>query len=475
MAKRGAATRSDGSARLAPGPLSTLRSTFDGEIIQPDDPEYDVARQVWNSMIDRRPALIVRPIGTADVVTAVRFAREESLEVAVRGGGHSPAGHATLDDGMVIDLSRLRTVRIEADRDAAWVSGGCLLADVDRETAPHGLAVPAGVVWDTGVGGLTLGGGFGWLSRRYGLTVDALEAVELVTAAGDVVVVDADSDPELFWGLRGGGGNFGIATWLHLRLRPVPAEVHYLDLTFSVRDAPAVLDAYRTMSSTVGREATTYLSLQTATAQSGLSDAMVGRPMVMAGVVVIDDHADMEAIARPLREAARPLTEVPGAMPFRALQRASSEAPGSRRRRYWKAHYVRELTDAFIADFIGDDLDPERPLFGELELFQLGGAIGDVPADATAYAQRDAAFDVLAIGYWDDPAEDELRVGALRAAADRLSAHTSGVYLNDLLDEGEDRVRAAFRDDRFERLRRLKTRMDPDNVFHRNANIPPII
>lgn len=199
----------------------------------------------------------------------------------------------------------------------------------------------------------------------------------------------------------------------------------------------------------------------------------VGRPIVWAGVVVIDEHPDMDAIVRPLREAAPPLVKMPVAVPFRDLQRSSSEAPGARRRRYWKGNYVTELSDPFRSDSLGGDLDPDRSLLGELEMVQLGGAINDVASDATAYAQRDAEFDFLAIGYWDDPAEDDARISALRAAADRLSPYGSGVYLNDLLDEGEDRVRAAFRDDRFDRLRRLKARLDPDNVFHRNANIPP--
>ena len=285
--------------------------------------------------------------------------------------------------------------------------------------------------------------------------------------------VSAESDPELFWGLRGGGGNFGIVTWFDFRLRPVPPVVNYLDLVFSVRDAPIILEAYRAMASGLGREATSYLGLQDARAMDGIPAESVGRPIVWVGAVVIDGHPDMDAIVRPLREAARPVAEIPATVPFRDLQRSSSEAPGTRRRRYWKGNYVTELSDAFIADFLGGDLDPDWSLAGELEMVQLGGAINDVASDATAYAQRDAEFDVLAIGYWDDPAEDDARISALRAAADRLSPYASGVYLNNLLDDGEDRVRAAFRDDRFDRLRRLKTRMDPDNVFHRNANIPP--
>ena len=253
------------------------------------------------------------------------------------------------------------------------------------------MAVPAGVVWDTGIGGLTLGGGYGWLSRRYGMTVDSLEAVELVTASGDVLVASPETDPELFWGLRGGGGNFGIATWFGFRLRPVPPQVHYVDLVFAIRDASDVLDAYRVMCSQVGREVTCYFSLQNAGLLPGIPEEMVGRPIVWVGAVVVDDHPQMATITRPLRDAAQPLAEFAVATTFRELQRTSSESPGARRRRYWKGNYVRELSDPFIAAYIGDDLDPGRPLLGERELVQLGGAVNDVPADATAYAQRDAA------------------------------------------------------------------------------------
>jgi FAD/FMN-containing dehydrogenase len=452
--------------------VGTLRDEFGGEIILPGDVAFDTARLVWNAMIDARPAVIARPRGAVDAAAAVRFGREAGLEIAVRGGGHNPAGQSTVDDGLLIDLALMRGVLIEPDGEHAWVQGGCRLADVDRETTRIGRAVPCGVNYDTGIGGLALGGGYGYLGRRYGLTCDALDAVELVTADGDVRRIDATTDPELSWGLRGGGGNFGIVTAFRFRLRPVPPVVHYVDLAFARRDASAVMRAGRDLAPTLPREALLWLGIQEAGPMPGLPDAMVGRAVLMAGVVAIDARADLAALTAPLEAAARPLARAPVSTTFRALQHGSTEPPDVRRRRYWKAHYVRELPDAFLDAFIGDEPDDAAPL-ADVEMLQLGGAIADLPTDATAYAQRDATFDVIAVAYWDDPAEDERRIAATRAIADRLRPFASGVYLNNLLDEGEGRVREAFRDERFERLRRLKHRLDPDNVFHRNANIPP--
>jgi FAD/FMN-containing dehydrogenase len=453
--------------------LAALRTAFDGEIIGPDDAAYDDRRQVWNAMIDRRPALIVRPAGSVDVATAVRFARDEGLEIAVKGGGHGPAGLATVDDGLMIDLGSMRAVRVDPVAGRAWVQGGALLVDVDRETSRHGVAVPAGVAWDTGIGGLTLGGGYGWLGRQHGLTSDNLVSAELVTAAGEVVTVSESTDPELFWGLRGGSGNFGIVTWFEFRTHAVPSVVHSTDVAFSIRHARALVEAFRDAALSSPRTSTWYFGMLEAGRMPGLPEDMVGQPVVLAGLVAVDASADLDALVRPLTDVAEPLASVPWRGSFRELQRISSEPPGTRRRRYWKAYVVPEISDGVVEAMVGE-IEATGHLDAERELFQLGGAIGDLSADATAYPHRDAEFDVLSIGYWDDPAEDESRIPALRACADRFAPHASGVYVNNLLDEGEDRVRAAYREDRFQRLRELKTRMDPDNIFHRNANIPPL-
>ncbi len=460
--------------RIADDRVSALRSVFDGEIVGPDDAGYDRARQVWNSMIDRRPTLVVRPDGTADVAAAVQFALEEGLEIAVKGGGHSVAGHATIDDGLMIDLGRMSGVRVDPGKRRAWVMGGARLVDIDREAGPYQLAVPAGVNWDTGVGGLALGGGYGWLGRMYGLTCDNLISVELVTASGDVVRADDEVDPDLMWGLRGGGGNFGVVTWFEFEAHPVPPVVQSLDLVFDVRRAVDLVAAYRDLAERLPRTITTYLGIQEAPATQGVPEAVVGGPVVWIGFVAIDAVVDLTAIARPLTKITRPYAALPWSGNFRELQRLTSELPGARRRRYWKGYYLDDPSDAFISAFVGTEVaSGVRPFYGEVEMVQQGGAIADRGSLATAFANRDAKFDLLAIGYWDDPSEDEPRMAALRAAADRLAPFGSGVYLNSLGDEGEERVRDAFRDGRFARLQALKARMDPDNVFHRNANIPP--
>lgn len=455
------------------GRLAAFRSRFDGEIIEPDDSAYDSRRLVWNAMIDRHPALIVRPVGSEDVAAAVRFAREEGLELAVKGGGHGPAGLATVDDGLMLDLGAMRAVRVDPVAGRALVQGGALLVDLDRETDRYGLAVPAGVAWDTGVGGLTLGGGYGWLGRMHGLTSDNLVAAEVVTASGEILTASESNDPELFWGLRGGSGNFGIVTWFEFQVHPVPPVVHALDVVFSVRDARAVVEAFRETTASSPRSVTWYLGLEASSHMPGLPEDMVGEPVVQVGFVAVDPEADMDAIVKPLVDVAQPFAAAPWHGRFREVQRISSDLPGARRRRYWKAYVVSDVGDGVVDSFVGDvaatgSLDAER------ELFQLGGAYGDRAPDATAYAHRDAAFDVLAIGYWDDPAEDDWRIPALRACADRFAPYASGVYVNNLLDEGEARVREAFGDGRWNRLQALKSRMDPDNVFHRNANIPPL-
>ena len=461
-------------SRLDLGRVADLRRRFGGQVIEPDDPDYDSARLVWNAMIDRRPALIVRPAGTADVATAIRFGREAGLEIAVKGGGHGPAGHATVDDGLMIDLGSMHAVTVDTERSMVRAQGGARLDDLDRETGVHGLAVPAGVNWDTGVAGLCLGGGYGWLARLHGLTCDNLLRAEVVTADGEILVAEAERDPELLWGLCGGGGNFGIVTTFELRAHPAPIRAHNLNLIFDPAAADEVCAAFFELAATWPRFITGHMGVFEGKGGE-IPEAARGGPSIVAGFVALDEqdeHADVAAIARPLTKVAEPWATVPWSGTFRELQRESSEAPGARRRRYWKGHYLSDVSEAFVRQFA--TIDDARPFYQEVEVFQLGGALSDRPADATAYGNRDAAFDILAIGYWDDPMEDEARLTALRATADRFEPFSSGVYLNNLVDDAEARVREAFLTERFDQLRALKTRLDPENVFHRNANIPPL-
>ena len=459
------------SARVDRQRLAGLRSIFDGQVIEPGDPEYDGARQVWNAMVDRRPAVILRPAGTADVAAAVRFASEIGLEIAVKGGGHSPSGHATVDDGVMIDLHAMRGVLVDPVRLRVWAQGGARLADVDRETAAHGLAVSAGTNWDTGIAGLLLGGGYGWLSRTHGLACDNLVVAEVVTAEGEIIRADADRDPELLWGLRGGGGNFGIVTTFELQAHPVPPRVQALDMVFAPDDADAICERFFELSESWPRSVTGYLAMFPAPDGDAIPAAARGGQSVFAGIVAVDDDPDSTSILRQLTAVAEPWTTTPWAGTFRELQRLSSEAAGARRRRYWKGHSIADVSPDFVREFAARSAD--RPFLSEVEVFQLGGMISEMPSASSSYGSRGAAFDLLAIGYWDDPADDERRITALRAAARRFDRFSSGVYLNNLLDDG-GRVREAFQAGRFDQLRALKTRLDPGNVFHRNANIPPL-
>jgi FAD/FMN-containing dehydrogenase len=455
------------------GALAAFRRAFDGDIIGPRDAEYGQARLVWNATIDRYPALVVRPAGTADVATAVRFGRTEGLEIAVRGGGHSPAGHSTVDDGLVIDLGRMRGVQVDPQRRTARVQGGALLRDMDRETTRHGLATTGGYVSHTGVAGLTLGGGYGILGRSRGLASDNLTAVELVTADGAIQSVTQGSDAELFWGLRGGGGNFGIATSLEFRLHPIPARIWSLEMAFDAHAALQLLEAFGELSSVTDRSTTTWASLNNVAETDGLPEERVGRPVLWLGATVIDGSPRAGSALDPLRTVAQPLVESRRRPTYRDSQRAGDGVPGARRRRYWRAHYLGDLASASIAAFVSPDFDPASPMACHVELVQQGGAIGDLPPAATAFAHRDAAFDYLAVAYWDDPSEDEARIAAARSASDRIAPYSLGVYVNNLVDEGVGALRAAYSADRLVRLRTLKSRMDPDNVFHRNANVPP--
>jgi FAD/FMN-containing dehydrogenase len=462
-----------GATRLRSRARAAFRRSFDGEIIGPRDPEYETARLVFNAMIDRHPALIVRPVGAADVATAVRFARAQGLEIAVRGGAHSPAGHSTVDDGIVIDLGRMRGVRVDVDRQVAWVQGGARLRDMDRETTRHGLATTGGYVSHTGVAGLTLGGGYGILGRRHGLASDNLTAVELVTADGAIRQVTQESDPELFWGLCGGGGNFGIATALEFRVHPIPARIWSVEMAFHPRDALAVLEAFGELSANGDRSVTTWVSLVNGQAGQGLPEERIDKPVLWVGAAIVDGRERLAAALSGLRAIARPLVDSRTRPTYRDSQRAGDGVPGARRRRYWRAHYVGDLTPPAITAFLGPTFDPDANMACHVELVQQGGAIGDRPRDATAFSHRDAAFDYLAVAYWDEPVEDDTRIAAARSAADRMRPFSLGVYVNNLVDEGEGSLRAAYTDGRLKRLSALKRQLDPENVFHRNANIPP--
>jgi len=459
---------------LSDAALGSLRESFRGELIRPADPAYEEARRVWNATVDRRPAIVARCTGTADAVAAVRFARAEGLEIAVRCGGHSVAGHGTLNGGMVIDLSPMRGVRVDPEARRAWVQGGAMLGQLDHETALRGLATTAGMVSHTGVAGLTLGGGYGYLARRHGLACDNVVSAEVVTADGELLVASETQNADLLWGLRGGGGNFGIVTGFEFRLHPAAPIAATGDLFFDTDDGPAALRAFSDLTDQMPAEMLLAAAVAEVRAEWGMEDLEVGRPVVIASWAFTGDAADGRRAAAPLYAAARPLVESAESMSYVRLQRYSDTSQRTGMRRYWKGGFVWELPDAAIEAFLDRGSDGDgAPLWGG-ELVSLGGAIARVGEDETAYSGRTARFDFLSLSSWEDPAEDERRLAGARAYWDRMSLHMRGpAYVNSLEDEEADRVRQAYGPAKYERLVALKRKYDPDNVFHVNQNIRP--
>ncbi|MGC7095122.1 FAD-binding oxidoreductase [Amycolatopsis lurida] len=436
--------------------MTTTETAFDGQLLQPGSPGYDQARTVWNAMVDRRPRLIARCASVTDVVRAVRLARERDLEIGVRCGGHSGLGLAVPEDGLMIDLTPLNSVRVEGRR--AWVGGGALLGELDRAAQRHGLATTAGNVSHTGVGGLTLGGGMGWLARQYGLACDNVLSFELVTAEGAVVRASATENPELFWGLRGGGGNFGIVTEFEFALHPVGTRALVAEYEFSAERATSVMRTWRDLSREAPRRATFTASL----GQSGRLEV---------GFVWVGDPAAAAPLVRRMRELGRPRESRVGELSYLDLQQRDDQTGRHALRRYSKGHYLPELSDAAIDAFLsrGAD-DPRQPGLPNAGLQAYGGAIADVADEDTAFSYRGTKFEYgTGIG-WTDPAEDDARMAAARRSARALEPFADGVYVNSLSD---DRIQRAFPPAKLARLTALKRAYDPGNVFHLNPNIDP--
>lgn len=455
--------------------LETLRSAFRGELILPADPGYEEARRVWNGAVDRRPALVARCTGTADVVAAVRFARGEGLEIAVRGGGHSVAGHGTVDGGLVIDLSAMRGVRVDPDARVAWVQGGALLGQLDHETALHGLATTAGTVSHTGVGGLTLGGGYGFLARTHGLAADNLASVEVVTAAGEVLLASESRHDDLFWGLRGGGGNFGIATGFEFRLHPAPRVVSTGDLFFDVDEGLRALRALRDFAPAAPEAMTITAGAVTVRAEWGIPELETGAPVVVVSWVHLDGEVEGRRIAEPLASGLKPRVEMSEEMSYLQLQGLADASQRHGLRRYWKGSFATDLPDAALEAFVARGSGPGDPApLWNGELIAVGGAISRIGEDDTAYSGRDAAFDFMSLVTWEDPAEDEARLAGARHYWETMTRFISPrAYVNSLESDGTDRIRDAYGASKYERLVTLKRRYDPDNVFHLNQNIRP--
>jgi len=455
------------------GRLRQLSDRLDGQVLLPGDAGYDGARAVWNAMVDRRPRLIARCASAGDVAAVVRFAREHGLEVGVRCGGHSVLGLCVPDGGIMIDLTPMGGAGVDREHRRAWVESGALLGALDRAAQAYGLATTAGNVSHTGVGGLTLGGGMGWLARQYGLSCDNVSAFEVITAEGNLLRASDTDNPDLYWGLRGGGGNFGIVTEFEFRLHPIGTQALVAEFYYRPEDAPAVMRGWRDLNATAPWQATF-------TAWAGRSGAaflppdVQGRPMANVGLVWIGDPdysrpfvESMQGLGRPVAQRIEPLS-------YLALQTMDDSVEGHTQRRYWKGHYLGELTDdtiqAFVARGTIDERGDYRPA---VSLQAYGGAIAEVPDDDTAFSQRATQFEFVAAARWSDPDEDEVQIASARRCAASLDPFAIGAYVNVLSDEGSAGVRRAYPPHKLARLTALKDTYDPDNVFHLNQNIKP--
>jgi FAD/FMN-containing dehydrogenase len=445
-----------------------------GEVLRPGDGGYDAARRVWNGMIDRRPALIVRCAGSADAVAAVNLARERGLPLAVRGGGHNVAGSAVCDGGIVVDLSAMNGVRVDPERRTVRVEGGARLGDVDRATQAFNLAVPVGVVSRTGIAGLALHGGLGFLTRKHGLTSDNLVSAEVVTADGQVLTVDTQHHADLYWALRGGGGNFGVVTAFEFRLHPVGPEVWMAIVMYPVEKAQKVLSVFRELMAQAPDELMAVAIFWNAPTEEFVPEEFRGAPVIVLAACHSGPFEDGERAIQPFREIDTPAVDLSGPMPFVAAQQAFDADYPDGRRYYWKSTYLRHLDDDVVQALAGHAAARPSQLTS-LDVWALGGAMGRVPSDETAFARRDAPFLLGIEANWDDPAADEANIAWAREVyrdAQRFSP--GGAYLNfpGFGEEGATLVRSSYGGN-YDRLAAIKAKYDPNNLFRVNLNIAP--
>lgn len=460
------------TATLSPTALKELRARFRGPLVQQGDADYEDTRKIWNGAIERRPALIARCTDRDDVVAAVRFARERGLLTATRGGGHNVSGSALCDGGIVVDLSLLRRVSVDPDRRVAVVQPGVRLGELDRATQLYGLAAPAGINSVTGVAGLTLGGGIGWLMRAHGLTCDSLVGAEVVTADGEVVRATADNNADLLWGLRGGGGNFGVVTSFELALRPVGPRVAGGMVFYRAEQAREVLSAYAAYAASARENVTTIVSLRRAPRLAALPESLWGAPIVGVGACYAGDAEEGIRALAPLRTLAEPAADGLLVRPFVALQSLFDATAPAGWRYYWKSEYLRPLGADALQVIERNAWSFRAPMSYTL-LFHMGGAIRRRSDADTAFSGRDAEFAININNVQRDAADqdDTAWVRAFHADVGPFSA--GGVYVNFLGDEGDERVRHAYGPAKLERLRALKRRWDATNFFRVNQNIAP--
>lgn len=447
--------------------VEALEQDLRGTILLPTAEGYDQARRIWNGMIDRRPAVIVRCAGASDVVSAVNFGREHDLLIAVRGGGHNVAGNAVCDGGLMIDLSEMRDVHAEPELRRARAAGGATWGDFDAETQLFGLATTGGLISDTGVAGLTLGGGIGWLTRSYGLACDNLISVDIVTAEGQRVKASEEDNTDLFWGLKGGGGNFGIVTSFEFQLHPVGPLLFAGMALYPLESAQEVLINFRDFMAGSPDELG---------GMAGFTTTPDGQPVLALIGVYNGDLSDGEAALKPLRDFHQPLLDTFAPTPYRKIQTLFDAGTPPGHRYYWKSSFLDSLPEDSFATVI--EQARKRPSANsKIFLEFLGGAFSRVPKEATVFGHRDSPFNLLVIGAWQDKDQDETNRNWARDTWQAMQPFASeGVYVNYLgteSDEGSNRIPAAYGAEKYEKLLRLKKKHDPTNLFRMNQNIPP--
>ncbi|WP_227355070.1 FAD-binding oxidoreductase [Haladaptatus salinisoli] len=474
LARTTITTRDGATTTLIEEALEAFRQRLRGPLLAPEDAGFREATRLWNGMIERTPALVVQPTGTADVVAAVNFARDHGLLLSVKGGGHNIAGTALADGGLTIDMSRLRGVIVDPEERTAIAQGGCLLGDLDRETQLHGLATPAGFVSETGLAGLTLGGGFGYLTRRFGYTVDNLLEVEIVTADGEVRRANREENEDLFWAVRGGGGNFGVVTSFTFRLHEVGPTVYGGLVAWPFERADEVIETYRGLTADAPRELTAFLVMRRAPPAPFVPEEWHGRRICAMAVCYSGDLADTDDVTAPIRALGDPVFDLLGEKPFTQLQSFLDATQPKGKHYYWKTEFTAESSDDFLSTM--RDLAAENPVrSGQMIVAHIGGALNEHDRDDGAVGNRDARFAYGAAGMWepDDPDGERYREW-VRDAWERFRRFsTGGNYINfQTADEGEERIEATYGDN-YDRLVEIKRKYDPENVFRVNRNIRP--
>ena len=449
-----------------------LKGMIKGNVLIADDPGYEEARQIWNAMIDHRPAMIVQCADADDVPPAIALARRHKLEISIRGAGHNIAGNALCNDGLTIDFSNMKNVRVDAGKRRAYVEPGATLANLDEATQVHGLATPVGINSTTGIAGLTLGGGFGWLTRKYGMTIDNLVSVNMITAEGRKIQASETDNADLFWAIRGGGGNFGVVTRFEFQLFPVGPEIFAGLIVFPFSQAKQILNKYRQFVNSAPEELNVWVVLRKAPPLPFLPENVHGKEVVVLPVLYSGPATEAEKLIAPVRAFGTPHGEHLGVQPYVAWQKAFDPllTPGARN--YWKSHNFTELADGAldsIIEFAGKLPSPQCEIFIGL----IAGASNRIAPDAMAYGHRDAKFVLNVHGRWDEAKDDQKCIGWAREFFKASAPYASaGAYVNFMTAEESDRVAAAYGAN-YDRLVQIKKRYDPDNIFHLNQNIKP--